>query len=138
MVSPESYDAALAVQLIIAGLYGILLISNMIANKHTADAEKSRQNEITYVKDSSLKLKILLGIIDDKEVKKKVENVYDAVRSSPAKLHPNLAQIESGILQSINALENTILTGNKEAIISSANSLLGAVNERNLKLKTLN
>jgi hypothetical protein len=70
--------------------------------------------------------------------RKKVENVYDAVRSSPAKLHPNLAQIESGILQSINALENTILTGNKEAIISSANSLLGAVNERNLKLKTLN
>ncbi len=90
LVSPESYKAALLVQLVIAGLYGVLLISNMIANEHTADAEETRQNQIAYVKDASSKLKVLLGSVNDKEAKKKVESIYDAIHSSPIKSHSNL------------------------------------------------
>ena len=138
LVSPESYKAALLIQLVIAGLYGVLLIFNMIANEHTADAEAARQNQTAYVKEASSKLKILLGNISDNEAKKKVAYVYDVVQSSPVKSHPNLLQIEDGILQSINSLENAILSKNKDAIISLANSLLAAVNERNTQLKILN
>ncbi len=138
LVSPESYTAALLVQLCIAGLYGIMLISNMIANERTADAEEKRHYQIAYVKDASAKLKGLLESISDKEAKKKVERVYDAVYSSPIKSHPNLAQMENRILQSINELEDEVSAGNKGNIISLANSLLAAGNERNMRLKTLN
>ena len=138
LIAPESYKAALLFQLVIAGLYGIILVSNMIANEHTADAEEKRQSQITYVKDASAKLKGLLEKIGDKEAKKKVEKAYDALYSSPAKSHPDLARMENHILQSINELEGEISTGEKENIISLANSLLGAVNERNMRLKTLN
>jgi hypothetical protein len=137
-VSPDSFNIALFVQLGIAGLYGIILISNLIANEHTADAEGKRQYQIAYVKDASAKLKGLLENISDKEAKKKVEKVYDAIYSSPVKTHSDLAQMETQILQFINGLEDVVSTGNKDAIISLANSLLGAVNERNLRLKTLN
>jgi len=79
----------------------------------------------------------LLENINDKEAKKKVERVYDAVYSSPIKSHPNLTDLESRILQSINELEQTISTGNKEHIISAANFLLSSINERNNLLKSL-
>jgi hypothetical protein len=138
LVSLESYKPALLVQLCLAGLYGIILISNIIANEHTADAEEKRQYQIAYIKDASTKLKLLLENISDKEIKKKVERVYDAIYSSPVKSHPNLAQMENSILQSINEIEDAVSAGNKDAMISLANSLLGAVNERNMRLKTLN
>ena len=138
LVSPESYNIALLVQLCIAGLYGIILISYIIANEHTADTEEKRQYQIAYVKDASAKLEGLLENISNKEAKKKVERVYDVIYSSPVKSHSNLAQIEERIIQSINELENAVSTGNKDAIISLANSLLGAANERNIRLKTLN
>ena len=136
LASPENYKAALLVQLIIAGLYGILLVSNLLANEYTADAEEKRQPQIAYIKDASLKLKGLLENINDKETKKKVERVYDAIYSSPVKSHPNLTQKESQILQSVNDIEREVTAGNKENIISTANALLLLINERNNLLKS--
>jgi len=138
LISPDSYKSALLVQLIIAGFYGIILISNMIANERTADDEEKRKYEISYVKDASAKLKGMLDVVADKEAKRKVEKLYDAVYSSPVKSHPNLAQMENRILQSINELDEAIYEGNKDNIMSLANSLLSAVNERNMRLKSLN
>ena len=135
LVAPDGYQAALIVQLIIAGLYGIILISNMIANEHTADAEEKRQYDISYVKDASARLKGLLDDVIDKEAKRRVERVYDAVYSSPVKSHSSLAQIENHILLSINELDEAISAGNKEQILSAADSLLIAVNKRNTQLR---
>ena len=138
LVSPESYKAALLVQLCIAGLYGIILLINMIANERTADAEEKRQYQIAYVKDASIKLKMLLDRVNEKEARKKIERIYDAVYSSPVKSHPDLGQIEHQILQSIYELENAVSSGSKDTIIPLADSLLGAVNERNMRLRALN
>jgi hypothetical protein len=137
LVKPETFGTALLVQLCLAGLYGIILVANMISNEYTADAEEKRQYQIAYVKDASAKLKRLLEHISDKETKKKVERVYDAIYSSPVKSHPNLAQMEIQILQSINELESAVATGTKDDIMSLANSLLSSINERNNLLKSL-
>jgi len=137
LIAPEGKTVSLLTQLCIAGLYGIILISNMIANEYTAEAEEKRQPQIAYIKDASVKLKCLLEIISDKEMKKKVERVYDAIYSSPVKSHPNLARMENHILESINNLESAVKTENKESIISIVNSLLFSINERNNFLKSL-
>ena len=136
LVSPENYNAALIIQLCIAGLYGIMLVSHMLSNEYTANVEEKRQTQIAYIKDISVKVKILLESISDKETKKVVEKVYDAMYSSPVKSHPNLTQMENRILQSINDLERTVTTGSKEEIFSVANSLLFLINERNNLLKS--
>jgi len=138
LAAPDSYKAALLVQLCAAGIYGAMLVSQMIANAHTADAEEVRQYQIEYVKKASAKLKSLLDAISDKDAKKKIERVYDAVYSSPVKSHQNLAQTESHILLSIDELSNAVFMKNKEQIVSIADSLLVAVNERNRQLKILN
>ena len=138
LISPESYKTAFLVQLCIAGLYGILLISHMIFNEKTAFVEVKRQYQIEYVKDACATLRSSLDRISDKGTKKKVGSVYDALYSSPVKSHPNLAQMENHILLSINEISDAVSAGNNEKIASLADSLLVAVNERNMRLKLLN
>jgi len=138
LIAPESNVAALLIQLCTVGIYGIILLSNLIANERTADAEEKRQDEIAYVKNASMKLKVLLENTNPKTVNKSIEKVYDAVCSSPVKSHPNLAQLEISIMDSINILEDNIEAGNEDNAKSVANSMLKAVNERNAKLKSLN
>jgi len=137
-ISPESNTAVFLIQLCIAGLFGIILISNMIANEHTANAVEVRQNQIAFVKDASAKLKFLLDVVSDKEAKKHVERVYDVVYSSPIKSHDSLIEIESLIISSLNELQTVINVGKKEDIITVANSLLKKVNERNMRLRNIN
>jgi hypothetical protein len=134
----ENYRAALLIQLCIAGLYGISLLSNMIANERTAKSEEKRQPQIEYVKNAAAKVKNLLEIVNDKEVKKQIEKVYDAIYSSPVKSHPNLAQTESQILMYINELSDAVSVGNKDNILTLADTLLITVNERNRQLKLFN
>jgi hypothetical protein len=138
LVAPDNFRAALVVQLCIAGLYSIILVSHLIANERTADAVEKRQAQIEHVKNASVKLKLLIERINDKQAKKKVESVYDALHSSPIKTHPHLVQLETQILMSINELEDAVSVGNNESIISLAGALLSSVNERNARLKTLN
>ena len=138
LISLESINAPLLTQMSIAGIYAVILISNMLANEHTAEAEEKRQLEIDYVKNASAKLKSMVDSVKDKGSSKKIEKVYDAINSSPVKSHPNLSQIEAQILTQINVLEDMVYMGNNDGIISLTDSLLIAVNERNRQLKVLN
>jgi len=138
IISPEKYTVTLLVQLSIAGFYGLILISNIIANEHTANSEEKRQSQISFVKDSSTKIRGLLEITNDKDVKRKIEKVYDAISASPVKSYRELIEVEYNIFQGINDLEDVIRDNNKEKIISLTESLLTSVNERNMRLKTLN
>jgi hypothetical protein len=138
LLSPENHKIALLIQLCIAGLYGILLIANMIANEHTDNDEEERHYQIAYVKDASSKIKELLDKINDNEARKNVTNIYDAINSSPVKSHIDVMEIEQQILASIGELKDAVSTGNKESIISLASKLLIAVNERNMRLRNFN
>jgi hypothetical protein len=136
--APDGYEAALITQLILSGLYVVTLISNMIANEHTADTEAKRNYQIEYVKQASSELKSLLGGLADKETRANVEKAYDALCSSPVKSHPSLAQAEQQILSSLGSLRTAVSAGDKTQIVAIANQLLTAVNERNRQLKIFN
>lgn len=135
LVSMESVKAALLVQVFITGLYGIVFVSYLIANERTAEAEEKQQHQIAYIKEASVKLKNLLENISDKEARKKIERVYDTLYSSPVKSPPALSQLENSILASIYALEKAVYSGDTQSVISLADPLLNAVNERNNRLK---
>ena len=137
LLSPEKYLFAFILQLCIAGLYVIVLVSNLIANEHTAKAEEERQNQILFIKDISAKIKKLIKSAKDKEAKKNLEQLYDAVSSSPVKSHPNLKETEDRILFSIHLLEESIASGNKDDVTVTVQSLLMSMEERNNLLKML-
>jgi hypothetical protein len=138
LIALRGWEIPFLVQLCIAGLYGIILTAYMIADERTANAEEKRQSQISFIKEASAKVKGLLVNINDKEAKKKVERVYDALNSSPVKSHPALDSVEVRIGRSIHELEDAVSTGNRDNIVSLADSLETAINERNRQLKTYN
>ncbi|MDR0876249.1 MAG: hypothetical protein LBN12_08585 [Clostridiales Family XIII bacterium] len=134
---PENFKVVLVVQIVLAGVFLILLISNMIANESTAEAEEKRELEIDYVKNAGSALGALVDMVDDQGAKRKVEAAYDAIKASPVKSHPNLFGLESQIITSISALSDAVSTKDAGVITQRADALLMEINERNRQLKLL-
>ena len=60
-VGSDSYKASLVIQVIIAGIYAVLLIANLIANEHTADSIERHEDELAYIKDAASRIKLRIG-----------------------------------------------------------------------------
>jgi hypothetical protein len=135
---PESYIAALVIQLILAGAFIVVLVSNMLANESSADAEIKHQQEVSYIKSATSEVSALLSLVNDKAAKKKVERAFDELNSSPTKSRSEIAALESNILVALGQLKSAVNGGNGEAISQAADELFAVVAERNRKLKDLN
>ena len=134
----DSVNVPLLVQLCLVGLYAILFIANMIANERTAEAEEQRETQISYIKDSAIRLKAVLDRVKDKTVKKSIEKLYDTLYTSPVKTHPDLEEIEKYIILTIGELERAAYDGDEEGVATLAGSILEAVIDRNTRLKAKN
>ncbi len=135
LIAPENSKYISLVHLLITGLYLVMLISNMIANESTAVADEKRELQIDFIKNTSTRLKSIMGIVSDKNARKEIEKVFDVLYSSPVKVHPNLEEIEINILQNIYELEDAVSNENNVAIVQISKSLLSMVNDRNMRLK---
>lgn len=76
----------------------------MLVNNNTAEKQQRHNNELFYVKTAEGLLKTMLDNIDDKATYRRVEKVYDFVRTSPVKSADNVQQTETKILQLIQTL----------------------------------
>ena len=132
---PESYKMSLIVQVIIAGIYAIMLISNMIANEHTAESVERHEMELRYVKDASAHLKSIMDSVSDKAMRKKIERLYDLLHSSPAKSHRTVRDYELTVLDLIDALENDLSRGDIPAANATISKIERNASERNRRLK---
>ncbi|MGM9521469.1 MAG: hypothetical protein ACI3VB_03215 [Oscillospiraceae bacterium] len=138
LVRSESYKTALVVQVIIAGIYAIMLVSHMIANETTADSEAEHEYDLIFVKTCSSKLKGIVDGISDKPLRKKVERAYDAVHSSPVKSNNSVRPLEQQIDSLIDGLSSDISFGNSEAAGNKADRIVSLADERTRQLKLSN
>lgn len=138
IIKLDSVKIPLIVQVIIAGIYAILLIANMIANESTAESIEKHEAELQYVKESSAELKGIMDSVDDKKLRKKIEKIYDLVHSSPAKSHDSVKDLEKNVISLIKSLGNEISNNNIKAAENIINEIEKTASERNRKLKTLN
>lgn len=132
----ESYKAALLTQIIIAGIYAILLLANMIANEHTADNIERHEEEITFIKESSSRVKLLLGKLSDKKVNKELEQLYYLLHSSPAKSINAVKNIEIDVSNRIGELEGLIRAEDTANSIDICKNIIALVEARNSILKS--
>lgn len=132
---PESYKAALITQVIIVGIYAVMLISHMLANESTTDSIEQHEMELRYVKEASSKLKGIMDSISDKQLYKKVEKLYDLLHSSPAKSNNFVQDYELTVLDLINALESNIDRNDILAAENTISKIERNASERNRRLK---
>ena len=132
---PESYKMSLIVQVIIAGIYAIMLISNMIANEHTAESVERHEMELRYVKDASAHLKSIMDSVSDKAMRKKIEKLYDLLHSSPAKSNNAVRDYELTVLDLIDVLEDNLSRGDIPTANATISKIERNASERNRRLK---
>ena len=138
LFSPDSYKAALVVQLILAGIYAIILISNMIANESTAESEQRHQSELVYVKTCSAKLKGAVDKISDKSIRRKVERAYDVIHGSQVKSSAAVIPLERQIDNLIDSLVTDVNIGNFDSAVNKAERIVSLAEERNRQLRISN
>lgn len=132
---PESYKWSLIVQVIIAGFYAVMLISNMIANEHTAESIEKHEAELQYVKESSAMLKGIMEMTSDKTLKKKVEKAYDLLHSSQVKSSETVRDYEIAVMDLIGILERNVASNDIASADTTLSEIMKNANERNRRLK---
>ncbi len=138
LVKSDSIKAALIVQIIIAGIYGVLLISNLIANESTAESLERQEYEVAYIKNAASRVKALIGKSKDKKANKEIEKAYDLLHSSPTRSTSTVHQLESQVMNYISDLEEAVQTGNVDLTITLAGKIIETMEERNRKLRLAN
>lgn len=131
----ESYKAALIVQVIVAGIYAVLLLSHLIANEHTADSVERHEEEVSYIKTASSRVKALIGKSNDKKANKEIEKAYDTLHSSPSKTTAIVRSIESNVMNKVTELEGAVSDQDTATIITTAGEIVALMEERNRKIR---
>lgn len=137
-IGSESYKASLVVQVIISGIYAVMLISNLIANEYTADSVEQHEDEVAYIKNAASRVKILMGKASDKKANKEIERAYDLLHSSPSRSGSTVKLLEEEIKNKITDLEDAVAANETAAIITIAGEIVAKTEERNRKLKMAN
>lgn len=131
----ESVKAALIVQVIIAGIYAVILIAHLLANESTADSVERREEEVSYIKTAASRVKSLMGKLDNKKANKEIEKVYDLLHSSPTKTISSAHSLELEIKNKISELEGVVAAKDNDAVITLTGELLQTIEERNRKIR---
>ncbi len=137
-IASESLKATLVTQVIIAGLYAIILLVNLIANEHTADAVERKEEEVAYIKTASARVKALMEKVTDKKAGKAVEKAYDTLHASPTKTNASLKPLEIHIFNKVGELEEAVSAGEAQKIIAVAQEITSLVEDRNRRLQLAN
>lgn len=138
IVNPDGYLIPLLAHITITAVFSIALLSNLIANEHTAEAIEKREAELVYVKESSSYLKSILNKISDKTLYRKVEMVYDLIHGSPVKSSISVYEHEQEVTKQIQKLDLAVSRSDKESIVSISDKILNLAEERNRILKLRN
>lgn len=137
-VGSDSYKASLVVQVIIAGIYAVLLLSNLIANEYTADSIECHEDEVAYIKDVASRIKLLTGRASDKKANKEIEKAYDLLHSSPSRSVATVKLLEQQIKNKVDELEDVISANDTATIITISDEIINLTEERNRKIRVSN
>ena len=138
LINTKSYKATLIIQIILLSIYLMIFIFNWISNETTADNIKKQEIEVAYIKNTSARIKNLIGKVNNKFINKELEKIYDVLHSSPSCSNNNVKYLEMEIKNQIDELEKNILTNSEDEILAKIKELAYNLEERNRQLKLYN
>lgn len=138
LIGPKSYKPALVVQLIPAAIYLAMLIIFLLANESTNESLEREERENDFIKTSALRVKPLIGKLNEKGCDKALERLYDLIHSSPSRSSASVKQLEQQCSELISQLETAVKNKEKENAVDIAGRAEEAFEERNRVLKREN
>lgn len=137
LAKPETIKAPLCTQVILAGIYLVVLIIHLLANETTADNLQRQEEEVAFIKTASSRVKALLDKTDEKNLNKAIESTYDLLHSSPSKSCLAAKTYEKDVMDRIAELEGAVASANKDRIIVLTREITGIMEERNRKVRAV-
>lgn len=131
LIGSESFRAALILQLILAGVYAVVLLSHLQANAHSADAERKQASDAAWLKDATARVRALMNQAEDPAAKKAIERVYDLLHASPVQADGETLDLEQAIAAQIACLETSVKLGDVQKMILDAEHVKRLILQRN-------
>ena len=122
------------VQVLLCSIYIGRICIMALANQDTSEKVARHEQELQYVKISEAQLRYMLSSISDKATLRKVEQVYDYIRTSPLRSHPQVHSIEQQVIDKVSMLS---MLDDKEQIASLADEIMRLAKQRNQQLLIL-
>lgn len=132
LINVKSVTLSVIVQVILLGLFAIVMCTNTMANnasKNITNIDKANYNKVT---DMAKRIELIMQSVDDREVYKKIEKAYDSVKNANITLQEDSTQIDNDIMQAIGVLEVAVQSKNydmAEEQVSKINNLIARRNQ---------
>ena len=132
LINVKSVTLSVIVQVILLGLFAIVMCTNTMANnasKNITNIDKANYNKVT---DMAKRIELIMQSVDDREVYKKIEKAYDSVKNANVTLQEDSTQIDNDIMQAIGVLEVAVQSKNydmAEEQVSKINNLIARRNQ---------
>lgn len=135
LINNDSPKYPFLVQFILFALFIIIFLILVIADKHSIANDQEDSCNIYFIKDASYRLSETMSQINDRELQKNVEKLYDAVRSAQVKTIPEVADMEAKLMYAIDSICSSALTGKKDEVKELVAESIIQLNSRNSRIK---
>lgn len=132
-----TFNVSFIPQFILAAIFGIIYIFNMIGNETSIASEKESARNIFFIKNATSEINLLMSQVSDIPLRKRLEKLYDSIRSSQVKSDPALAGIEANIMVKIEKIREQISERDFKNVIITIDEIMALVSERNSKIAML-
>ncbi len=128
---PERFKFIFFVQLIVAAVYVFMFLSMVRANETTAQNETIHDMQVSFIKSTASRMKLLVDTLDDKAANKEIENAYDFVHSSPTKSIGAVKALEAQVVMQVSELERAVSMKDTQAAVNTSRNIVALMQERN-------
>lgn len=127
----DSIRLPIIIQIILLGVYLIVLFSTMIANEDTAKKLDKQEEQVVFIKNTSKRIDSLKYKTTDPIAVKAIEKTYVLMHSSPSKTNSEKSDIENDILKELTGLELAASSNDVDEIQIICNRIDNLIIERN-------
>lgn len=127
----DSKRLPIIIQIILLGVYLIVLFGTMIANEDTAKKLDKQEEQVAFIKNASKRIDSLKYRTTDAIAVKAIEKTYVLMHSSPSKTNSEKKDIENDILKELTGLELAASSNDVDEIQIICNRIDNLIIERN-------
>ena len=131
LINFQNVKVTIVIQVILLGIYIILLATNTMANNSARNSVAIDKNNYGKVNDMTKRLDLILKTVENREIYKKIEKAYDAVKNTKVTVNQDTTQVDNDILQSIGIIEYSVQNKNFDAIDEQVEKIKNAIIRRN-------
>ena len=131
LINVKSVTLSVIVQVILLGLFAIVMCTNTMANNVSRNITNIDKANYYKVNDMAKRIELIMQSVDDREVYKKIEKAYDSVKNANVTLQEDSTQIDNDIMQSIGVLEVAVQNKNTDMAEEQINKINNLIARRN-------